>query len=164
MRNDPSITCELVRSIYDYDRETGVFSYKASRGRMSKGSIAGTVKKGYGVLAIGGKFFQASRVAWLYVHGSWPINDIDHINHNPLDNRIENLRDISHQANMHNQSRARVNNKTGVVGVYYFARNKRYHAQINIKGKPTFLGSFSNIEDAEKAYLKAKATHHAIPA
>lgn len=164
MRNDPSITCELVRSIYDYNQDTGVLTYKEDRGAMKKGQRAGTYKRGYLNLNICGKFFQGARVVWLHVHGRWPTGEIDHINRIPSDNRVENLRDVSHRVNMLNQRSTRANNKTGVVGVYYFTREKRFHAQISIKGKMTHLGAFINLDDAAKAYAQAKATHHAIPA
>lgn len=72
---------------------------------------------------------------------------IDHIDHNPLNNRIENLRLVSHHENQKNLKLAK-NNKTGASGVFWEKRSKRFKAVIRLDGKDRYLGSFKTIEEA----------------
>ena len=81
--------------------------------------------------------------------------EVDHINHNPLDNRRENLRIVSHVVNMANRGR-QSNNKTGTNGVYFNKRLKRYYAQINVNGQRKHLGCFKTLEEAVKVRLEAE--------
>ena len=81
--------------------------------------------------------------------------EVDHINHNPLDNRRENLRIVSHVVNMANRGR-QTNNKTGVNGVYWNPRVKRFYAQINVNGKRKYLGCYKEFEDAKAARIRAE--------
>ena len=163
MRNDERVTQELVATIFDYDSSTGLFKHKKRRRGVKQGSLAGSLKPdGYVLLCINGLFFQAARVAWLYVNGVWPTHTIDHINRVRSDNRISNLRDVTPQVNSFNIGTKRKNNTSGCPGVYFFKRAKRYHAQISIHGKTIFLGAFVDIDDAAKAYAAGKQKYHAI--
>lgn len=80
--------------------------------------------------------------------------EIDHINHNTLDNRKSNLRICTHSQNMMNQKKR--NNKSGVKGVYWEAKDKRWRANIKINQKKKHLGMFKNIEDAASARKQAE--------
>jgi hypothetical protein len=82
---------------------------------------------------------------------------VDHINHNTLDNRRENLRVCKNKENMENLIKAQINNKScGVLGVHYHKRDKVYQAQISHNNKRIYLGSYSNMDEAKKAYEDAK--------
>ena len=81
--------------------------------------------------------------------------EVDHINHNTLDNRRENLRVVSHIVNMANRG-LQTNNKTGMNGVSFMKSNSRYYAQINVNGKRMYLGCYKTIEEAKEARLKAE--------
>ena len=80
-------------------------------------------------------------------------NSIDHINGNKLDDRISNLRNVTHQHNGFNQK---------CKGYCYNKRTKKYQAYIRLNGKLKYLGLFENEQDAEKAYLNAKDKYHVI--
>lgn len=85
--------------------------------------------------------------------------EVDHRNGNGLDNRLSNLRCATSQQNKHNQ-RAKGNNKSGYKGVFWETRSKRWLARIMIDGKTKYLGSFTNPEDAHKAYCVASKLFH----
>lgn len=86
---------------------------------------------------------------------------VDHINHDTLDNRRDNLRIVTHAGNQQNQIKAQRNNKTsGVLGVTWNKINKKWRARIGFNGKQNYLGSFNTIEEAEQVYKKAKADYH----
>lgn len=113
---------------------------------------------GYYQIPIFGKFFLSHRVIWLYVHGYWPENQIDHINGNKLDNRIENLRECTIAQNMHN-SKPNKNARIPYKGVY-LRKDGMYISEIHNNNKKFWLGSFKTAEDAAKAYDEAAIKMH----
>lgn len=150
----------LKKSI-SYDPKTGVFTWKISKGRVKDGIIAGGIGN-HGRLRIRfeKKDYAAHRLAWLITHGKWPNEVVDHIDGNPLNNRINNLRDVSRSVNMQNQRKANIDNKTGCLGVTYREDCKKFQAQITINGKQTYLGVFETSEQAHAVYLFEKRKHH----
>ena len=105
---------------------------------------------GYRKLKFCGKQYLAHRVAWLLHHGVWPIGDIDHIDGNPSNNKLENLRDVPHNINLQNRKSATIKNKTGLLGVV--KRKNKYAAHIHKNGKQVYLGLFLTAELAHQAY------------
>ena len=99
------LTAEMLRSLLSYDPETGEFRWRISRGRVSVGDIAGSHpnRVGYLRIMLGDVEYRAHRLAWLYIYGKWPELVIDHIDRNKTNNRIANLRDVSHAENMRNR-------------------------------------------------------------
>lgn len=83
---------------------------------------------------------------------------VDHINHDKLDNRRENLRIVTHSQNIHNRPPS-VNNKSGYKGVHWIKKEKVWASRISVNGKRIFLGYFENLEDAARAYDKAAKKH-----
>lgn len=149
---------EQVRSMLSYDGETGLLSWRISRGSVRAGKTTGSLaQNGYLVVRINGVNYQAHRVAWLITHGKWPDGVIDHRNGNKTDNRINNLRDTTQAVNVLNQHVIRKDNKSGVTGVSFDKRTSKWQAQIQHKRKNTPLGRFASIEEAHAAYLAAKA-------
>lgn len=144
-----------------YNPDTGQFIRLKPTSRKTKvGEIVGTYHKatGYVYLSINKKKYRAHRLAWFYSYGYWPENDIDHINGNRADNRLENLREATRSENMYNQTRVRKNSKIKVTGVSY--NRDRYRARINAEGKQYHIGTYDTIEEAETAYLEAKKKLH----
>lgn len=93
------------------------------------------------------------RLIWLMEHGYWPKQPIDHINGDPLDNRLENLRMVDYSVNSKNSAMYR-SNTTGFTGVSVCGR--KYRAQIRVNGKHINLGYFEKIEDAAAARALAE--------
>ena len=155
-----TITQELLHELFTL-REDGELVRKVSTARRVKiGDIAGTIHHatGYRRIRVNGKQYRAHRLIWFMVHGKFPVNMLDHINGNKLDNRISNLREATHQENMQNKTKARLDNKSGFLGV---SLNKgRFRANIKLNGKLKYLGLFDTPKEAHEAYLKAKREHH----
>jgi len=132
------IQAEL-KKLLDYNPITGVFTWSTNRVCVSVGDVAGHISKsGYSTIRIKGVLYFAHRLAWLYVYNEWPDN-IDHINHNRSDNKIKNLRSVSHKNNLRNMSLS-ISNTSGVTGVYWDKKKKSWMALIMIDGKSKFLG------------------------
>lgn len=162
MANSNSITAEYVRRLFNYDPDTGIFTRIVSVGsRGQEGMQVGSADlHGYKTVRIEKRSYKIHRLAWLYVHGAWPVGDIDHINGNRSDNRIVNLRDVTRAVNLQNQRRATNNRSTGVLGVYK-AENGRFNTKISINNKCVDLGTFDTLEEARDTYIAAKRKHHA---
>jgi hypothetical protein len=109
-------------------------------------------------ISVGGETYLAHRLAWMYVSGEWPTQEIDHIDGNPSNNRITNLRDISTAGNAQNQRIARGNSISGILGIH--KRHNKWRAVIMVDGKSTFIGSFQTKEIAQQAYIDAKRVMH----
>ena len=156
------ITAERARELLEYSAETGVFRWRVNRqGGICSGSVAGGKKPdGYIYIGVDGVKFLAHRLAWLYVHGKWPREHIDHINGVRDDNRLSNLREASNSENMQNQRRAQANNANGLLGVSWDEKRKRWQAQIKANGRKRHLGRFETSEEARAAYIAAKAELH----
>jgi hypothetical protein len=148
------ITQEKLKEILDYNPDTGIFSWKVSKAKRIKvGSVAGCKNNlGYILIRIDGKIYLAHRLAWLYTHGDFPLNCIDHINQIKDDNRICNLRDVTVSENMQNQSQ--------VLG--YTKNGSKYKATITLNNILYQLGSYATKEQARQAYLDAKIKLHRI--
>lgn len=154
------LTHERLREQLSYDPETGEFRWAARKQKVKIGSIAGKVKKsGYVEIRIDLVSYQAHRLAWFYMRGSWPQGDIDHINRNPGDNRLVNLRDATRSQNLCNVG-ALSTSATGVRGVDLHKASGKYRARIRANGKRIELGLFTTIDEARMAYAAAQNTHH----
>jgi len=149
------LTQERLKEVLDYDSETGVFTgLVARRGRATKGSVAGNLtSRGYIRVGVDGKVYKAHRLVWLYVYGYFPENEIDHIDRNPSNNKLSNLREVSHQCNMRN-SKGRSNATSDVKGIAF--RKGKWRALISIGNKMMYLGSFSSKSLAAKKRCEAE--------
>lgn len=141
-----------LRAALAYNPETGQFIWVEPTGRRAKvGDIAGSLwPSGYVGITCGGKRYLAHRLAWLFTYGEWPSGDVDHINRNPADNRIDNLRRATRSQNMANCG-LRSTNTSGVKGVYWCKRSQRWIARVQKDGKHGHVGAFANLADAAKA-------------
>lgn len=156
------LTVERVKELLNYDPLTGVFTWRIKRKGINKSRFAGSLTQyGYLRIRIDGVSYRNHRLAWLVTYGEWPNGIIDHINSIKTDNRIENLRLSNHSHNAENQKKARIDNKTNMLGVSWYKRHKKYEARIKVKGVLIHLGYFTNKDDAFSAYLTAKRRFHA---
>ncbi len=147
--NDKSIlTCEVLKENLHYDTHTGIFTWVKKKSRVRVGKRAGYItKKGYRSVEINGKAYPCHRLAWLYMTGKFPEKQVDHINHIKDDNRWCNLREVTNQENQMNTP-IRLDNTSGVTGVYWKKENSKWSACIRFDGKLNHLGYFLLKEDA----------------
>jgi len=152
------LTQHELKTHLHYHPITGVFT-RLNAPQKKTGSVN---KGGYLQISIKCKLYYAHRLAWLYMTGEWPKNQIDHINHEKLDNRITNLREVTNQENGRNQ-KPRKQSKSGAIGVSPYIREgrcDRWQAQINSSnGTPVHLGFFIRKEDAVLARKKAEVLY-----
>lgn len=143
------ITFARVRELLHYDPETGNLIWKIRTSpRIKIGDIAGCLKNnGYVEIKADTRLYKAHRLVFLWNHGHWPENDIDHIDGVRHHNQIENLRDVNDQENQRNQ-RLYFNNSSGFCGVHWNKRDRKWYAQIRLNGIQKHLGYFDNIRDA----------------
>jgi HNH endonuclease len=103
------------------------------------------------MIGVGGRKYQASRLAWLWMTGEWPRDQIDHADTDPSNNRWANLRQATGTQNGAN-TRARSRNAIGLKGVSWYKRYDKYQAQIQTQGRQIHLGYFDIAQDASFAY------------
>lgn len=156
------LTQQRLKEVLQYNHESGLFQWRspASR-RMKVGDKAGVIhSSGYVRIKVDGKSYLGHRLAWLYMNGSMPERQIDHINGIRSDNRMENLRVASHSENMCNKRQPQCNNKAGFLGVSLHKPTGKYIAQIGINGRYRNLGYFDTPEQAHERYIQAKREMH----
>lgn len=158
---DQPLTVERAREVLSYDPETGKLTWLITLSpRAVKGKEAGhRMKRGSAVqLRIDKRLYSAHRVIWLMVYGVWPT-EVDHIDNDPLNNRLSNLRAATHAQNLKNMSMHR-DNAQGVKGVYRNKHASGYFSQIMVDGKQHYLGRFKTKEQASAAYNAAAKRLH----
>jgi hypothetical protein len=155
------ISPEYLKSILNYDLETGFFTWLWRKdisncvnmrevGKVA-GSICPTTK--YRRIKINGKLYKCSRLAWIYVYNKNPNFMIDHINGDRSDDRISNLREATRSQNGANRSKQK-RNKWGNKGITV-RPNGKYQAEIRANGKRYYLGVYETADDAGIAYANA---------
>lgn len=152
---ESDFTAGYIGSILNYNPESGLFTWKVRRGsRAMPGKRAGSVLwNGYRAINVDGCHLREHRLAWLLVHGSLPVEDIDHVNGQRSDNRLCNLRSVSRQENCRNLAR-RSDNSSGVPGVSFHKKLGKWRSYISTDGKQINLGVFESLAgaiDARKA-------------
>ncbi len=154
------ITQSQLKDAVQYDEDEGLFYWVKPTGkRVQPGQLAGSVNNhGRYVLGINGCAYLQSRLVWLFVHGSMPVGDIDHIDGDPTNNRLKNLRDVPHQENMKNMPR-RLDNKSGHSGICWDKSRGKWRVQIDIDGMKTTIGRFADKENAVNARKEAESTY-----
>ena len=158
----PELTAEYLRSILHYDPATGIFTWRVSTSnRVRAGDVAGCQNgSGYLLIKVQSRLYPAHRLAWLYVYGVWPKDQIDHINRNRSDNRRANLREVTNKQNGQNASK-RSDNTSGHPGVSWHKRDFKWVAQIMHNQKLIHLGYFSILEEALSARKAAEKLYWA---
>ena len=140
----PELTQDELKDALLYFPKTGAFL------RRPSGKRAGSVnKKGYWVIGIKQKLYQAHRLAFLYMTGKFPDQEVDHRNHDKSDNRWDNLRDVSGSKNARN-AKLSVKNKSGYTGVYA-TESGDWVAKISDGKKVQTIGIFDSKMDAALA-------------
>ncbi|MDE4303615.1 HNH endonuclease signature motif containing protein [Phaeobacter gallaeciensis] len=168
------ITPEVLRELLDYDPSTGVLTWKHRDRKWFRtdrswkiwntkhaGQRAFTRKADANVrytATVLGHGFSSPRIAWAVHFGEWPKEQMDHINGDPSDNRICNLRDVSAVENNRNAAR-RSDNTSGVTGVSWDAVNNRWKVTISVNKRNLWVGDFARKSDAIEARKAAEQEH-----
>jgi hypothetical protein len=157
-----NLTADRLRAILDYNADAGVLTYKRHpwKGRAGTPVPFAVDRDGYLQMFIEKKCVRAHRICWMLHHGRWPENQIDHINGNPADNRICNLREATNRQNCHNKHRPYKRSKSGVQGVHWDNERSKWRASIAVDYKSINLGRFDSMREAIEARDKAKASLH----
>lgn len=169
MKTKDTIQANVFSRFLDNEPETGTLIWKPRTGTSNRlgtwntryaGKVAGSIQGG-GYLSVGlfGRLWKAHRITWALVYGEWPEGEIDHINGNRADNRIENLRPANRKENCQNMA-VRCTNKSGFTGVHRHRSWRKWQARICYDYKKRNLGMFDSPEEAYQAYLAAKAKLH----
>ena len=151
------LTQEILKEHFRYEPETGHFFWaKKSYRRILSRPISSKGSRGYIQVCtnLSGKIktYDIHRLIWIYMYGQTP-DEIDHINGIRDDNRLCNLRNVTHQQNMMNQAKKQLN-KT-FKGIYLSTNKKRWVAEICCNNQRKYLGTFDTPEEAYEAYKNA---------
>lgn len=133
------LTQEYVQKLFHYNPKTGILTRKVRTHGHKKGSVVGRLTSGYLNVNIQAKPYRVHNIIWLHVYGKFPKGIIDHINQNPIDNRLCNLRETNYAGNSRNAAKSRLS-KTLVRGIYWSKFESRWKASIYVKGKTYYLG------------------------
>lgn len=153
-------TQERLKDLLDYDPDTGVFRWRPdlNRNGIRSGYVAGYRRKDrYVCVRVDGKSYLAHRLAFIWMTGKCP-ELIDHINHDPSDNRWKNLRPATHAQNMRNM-RSRTGSSSKYLGVSWGKASGKWRSEIKVDGNSKHLGLFANEAEAAKAYDEAAKKH-----
>lgn len=139
-----------------YYPDTGDLTWLVSVGSVKAGTIAGVLDHdGYRSVQYQGKKYRAASIAWYKIHGYWP-KGIDHRDRNRDNNRLSNLREVTHQQNCLNRDRKLPS--SGFRGVY--AKGRKWEARVTHDGQTERLGVFTTPELASAAYeVRARQLH-----
>ena len=155
------LTQKRLKELFYYHPESGDFVRLISANYNARiGDQAGCLNSaGYLCIQIDGKIYRCHRLVWLYAHGSFPPDEIDHVNGIRNDNRVDNLRFSTRSENARNMAKP-VTNTSGVKGVSWHKRSGKWQANIRLNGVLKYLGYFSDIEAAAQAYADASRRLH----
>ena len=142
------ITQQRLHELFNYDAETGKFIRKISK----KGQLVGFESKckeslGYIRIHIDGVAYRAHRLAWLFEYGEFPKNEIDHIDGNPSNNRIDNLR-LSNSTQNKCNTRLRKDNTSGAKGIHWYTAYQKWQVKLTYNKKTVNLGYFKDFFEA----------------
>lgn len=155
------LTRERLTDLLEYLPETGQWVSRVKRGRFPAGTVAGySDRENYIIIMIDYVRYRAHRLTWFLFHGEMPSQQIDHIDRNPRNNRIENLREASPTENGQNKVRARSDSTSKLIGVSLDKRRGEWRARITVGRREHHLGYFATKEEASAAYWKAKPIMH----
>lgn len=153
----PDVSSHDLWRLFDYDKATGLLSWKSPNSPAVRvGQRAGTLhSSGYLRVNVHGSGFSVHRLVWCMHTGEWPVEQIDHINGNKADNRVENLRLASAAQQVFNRPKT-WKNASGVKGVAPCSKTKNWRAYIVVNGKQVYLGGYRTVEAAAAARVEAE--------
>lgn len=158
-----SITRKRLRELLEYDAKEGVLRWRVKQRNGSEaGSIAGCVDAangGYRKIRIGQRLYLSHRLIWFMEKGRWPKEEIDHINGDRSDSRLENLRLATRGQNRCN-AKLPSTNTSGAKGIYWDKQLRKWRARVKYEGRKYYFGSFASIDEAAAAASAGRAQLH----
>ena len=145
-----TLTLAKLKARFRYNPMIGVFT--------KAGKSVGAITNGHIQICIDYKRYYAHRLAWFYHYGTWPPDQIDHIDRNGLNNKIDNLRLASNRENMCNIRKTNVPN--GLPKGVFRLPSGNFAAKISLPSKQLYLGSFTTAQEAGEAYEQATIKYH----
>jgi len=155
-------TQSYLHEILEYHQDTGIFTWKKSRGnQFTKIGMKAGYKdsSGHMGIEINRVRYLSHRLVWLYLYGHFPKNQIDHINGIRDDNRLCNLREATAQQNMWNK-KISLNNKSGFKNIHWSKTMKKWCVQIKANKKFVYVGYFKDLELADLIAHEARDKYH----
>lgn len=155
------ISQDLLKTLLRYNKRTGLFVWLVSIKSVKAGDAAGTFNGRYMAIKIRRRSYMQHRLAWLYVTGEWPENEIDHRDTDKCNNRWRNLREATRLQNMHNLRPMKNKKYSKLKGVTFAKGRRKWMANIR-EGRrySTFIGYYDTEQAAHRAYKKrARALH-----
>ncbi|NDF99268.1 MAG: HNH endonuclease [Chitinophagia bacterium] len=146
------LTKDLLHTLFDY--EDGKLYWKGRRNKEA-GSVG---NRGYRCICINYRKYMAHRLIWI-MHGNDPVEMLDHIDGDQLNNRIENLRPVTNSQNQRNQ-KLRKDNTSGIKGVSWLNAHKRWAGQVWHKGKLYRAGYFKDKDECAAAVRELREKLH----
>ncbi|MFA5925241.1 MAG: HNH endonuclease [Methylococcaceae bacterium] len=164
---------EFLQECFTYDPDTGILtwkvrprhhfttehSFKVFNTKFSNKKAGGIAGRGYINVLVKNYRFRAHRIIWKLVTGNEPIDEIDHIDTNMINNRFNNLREASHQENACNAPLSR-RNKSGIKGCSFDKKSGLYQVDIQVNKVKHYLGRYQTAEEAHSVYCAAAIRLH----
>jgi hypothetical protein len=147
----------ILHELFEY--RDGKLYWKISRGRTKAGKEAGRSKKlGYREIRVYGKLYLTHRLIFNMFNGYEP-KVVDHIDGNPANNKIENLRAATCSQNLQN-SKTYISNSSGIKGVGWSKKGRKWQVKIQVKNKEIWLGYYDDLELAGLVAEEARNKYH----
>lgn len=147
---------EAVNNIIDdlfYVKNNKLMNRTSRSNRIKKNVFSGTIRKdGYIIISLNNKRFLGHRIIWRLHYGKWPNGCLDHIDGNPRNNNINNLREVSRRQNQQNLKCHRFGHK---LGTCFYNKLKKYAARLKIKHTNFHLGFYNTQSEAHEQYMNA---------
>lgn len=150
-----------LREVLDCDPSSGRITWRTKYcQKIVVGADAGVIDRhGYRIICVDGLKYFAHRIVWAFTHDDWPPSELDHIDGNPLNNSISNLRVAERAQNLRNQG-LRKCNVSGHKGVSWNKTYNKWQARIQVDKKQLWLGLYDSVDEAAEQYKKAALKHH----
>lgn len=173
-KTSKDVDLEYIKSRIDYNPDTGEFvwkertrkeyphdNFRTTWNKKHAGKVVGHVmKNGYRDISVDHMRFTAHRLAWFFVTGYFPKEDIDHVNRDRDDNRFCNLREATRSQNLRNAS-LRSDNKSGVKGVSFDKKSGRWSVRMwNNDRIYQYLGAYDTLDEAKDVAERKRREFH----
>jgi len=150
---------DLLKEMFDYDPDSGVFIAKVTVNQRKKGDVVGSIgNDGYLYTLINNKLYYLHRLAFLYMEGKLPPGQVYHRDKNKINNSWNNLKHSTNQENQRNLS-IRADNTSGITGISWHKDVNKWQANIKVNGKLKHLGHFNKLKEARIARRAAEGKY-----